>query len=247
MIDRFFYFVDKHKYGILAVFITYNFLFIYLKVKSYDQIIPLEPFVTESRIEIPEDEIELLPENITVNPEYDYNKIVNTVSDLNDKRKRSDKKWAEYESINNSSSKENNEKELSESQKHLEDLKKQIEERNKKENKDKDKPQNNDNNNNSNSTNAVKGTVLVSYDINGRKHTRLDAPGYTCRGGGKIGIKVKVDRYGDVISAKFDPSKSTTSAACMIEIAIKYAKRKSRFNTTNASNEGWIYYIFVAQ
>ena len=147
MIDRFFYFVDKHKYGILAVFITYNFLFIYLKVKSYDQMIPFEIFETESRIEIPEDEIELLPENITVNPKYDYNNIVNTVSDLNDKRKRSDKKWAEYESIKNASSKEDNEKELSESQKHLEDLKKQIEERNKKENKDKDKPQNNDNNN----------------------------------------------------------------------------------------------------
>tara|TARA_Y100000385_G_scaffold223197_1_gene233286 strand:+ start:2129 stop:2761 length:633 start_codon:yes stop_codon:yes gene_type:complete len=209
--------------------------------------IPFETFVNESRIEIPEDEIELLPENIIVNPEYDYNNIINTVNDLNDKRERSDKKWTEYESIKNASSKDDIEKELSDSKKHLEDLKKQIEERNKEENKDKNKTQNKENNNNSNSSNAVKGTVLVSYDINGRKHTRLDAPGYTCRGAGKIGIKVKVDRYGDVIYAKFDPSKSTSSAACMIEIAIKYAQRKSRFNTTNSSNEGWIYYIFVAQ
>ena len=247
MIDRFFYFVDKHKYGILAVFITYNFLFIYLKVKSYDQIIPFETFVNESRIEIPEDEIELLPENITVNPKYDYNNIVNTVSDINDKRERSDKKWAEYESIKNASNKSDIEKELSDSKKHLEDLKKQIEERNKEDDKDKDKTQNKENNNNSNTANAVKGTVLVSYDINGRKHMKLDAPGYTCRGAGKIGIKVKVDQYGDVISAKFDPSKSTASATCMIEVAIKYAQRKSRFNRTNTSNEGWIYYIFVAQ
>ncbi len=247
MIDRFFYFVDKHKYGILAVFITYNFLFIYLKVKSYDLIIPFETFVNESRIEVPEDEIELLPENITVNPKYDYNKIVNTVSDLNDKRKRSDKKWTEYESIDKASNKSDIEKELSDSKKHLEDLKKQIEERNKKDNKEIDKTQNKNNNNNSNTANAVKGTVLVSYDINGRKHLKLDAPGYTCRGAGKIGIKVKVDQYGDVISAKFDPSKSTASATCMIEVAIKYAQRKSRFNSTNTSNEGWIYYIFVAQ
>ena len=88
MIDRFFYFVDKHKYGILAVFITYNFLFIYLKVKSYDQMIPFETFVNESRIEIPEDEIELLPENIIVNPEYDYNNIINTCFPFNKPCKR---------------------------------------------------------------------------------------------------------------------------------------------------------------
>jgi hypothetical protein len=244
--EKFFYYIDKFKYGILAALSTYVFLFTYMQLKYFDQLVPIERMFNESRVDIPEDEIELKPENIQVAPEFQGGEVKNTTKDLNDKRLFSEKNWSQQ--IGNQQNKQsgNNDNSFSDERKHLEEIQKQVNERNNKTVPIKSTSPSNSNSS-SGSKFAFKGNVLVSYDVPTRTESKLEAPGYSCKGAGKVAIKIRVDNYGGVTSAKYDVSRSNGADQCMIDLALSYAKSRSRFTGGSTNTEGYIYYTFVAQ
>jgi len=94
--------------------------------------------------------------------------------------------------------------------------------------------------NNPNSTN--------SYRLINRKATFFPNPVYTCTNFGKVVLQIEVNHLGKVTKAMLNKNASTTTNACLIESAKKYAK-KARFTT--AANKplqvGSITYIFPGQ
>jgi hypothetical protein len=117
--DNIFYYIDKFKYGILAALATYALIFTYLQLKYFDQLVPIERMFNESRIDIPEDEIELKPENIQVSPEFQGGEVKNTTKDLNEKRLFSEKNWSQQAGNQENKQSGNNENTFSEERKHL--------------------------------------------------------------------------------------------------------------------------------
>ncbi len=244
--EKFFYYIDKFKYGILAALATYVFLFTYMQLKYFDQLVPIERMFNESRVDIPEDEIELKPENIQVSPEFQGGEVKNTTKDLNDKRLFSEKNWSQQVGNQQNKQSGNNDNSFSDERKHLEEIQKQVNERNNKTVPIKSTTPSNSNSS-SGSKFAFKGNVLVSYDVPTRTESKLEAPGYSCKGAGKVAIKIRVDSYGGVTSVKFDVSKSNGADQCMIDLALSYAKSRSKFTGGSGNADGYIYYTFVAQ
>lgn len=248
--DKFFYYIDKYKFGILAALMTYAIIFTYLQLKHITQYEPIEKMFNHSKIEIPIDEITLQPENIQVSPNFSGGEIKNTTKDLNDQRQFSNDKWSRNQGNSNQKSSADNGEDYSEEKNHLEKVRKEINERNETNKKTNNTTSTNTNSNNSSSSGSnfqFKGNVLVTYDVKTRTESRLDAPGYSCKGAGKVAIKVKVDSYGTIVSAKFDSSKSSGADQCMIDLAMSFAKSRSRFTAGSGNVDGYIYYTFVAQ
>ena len=82
--------LEKYKFGLLAALGVYVVIFAYFQVGTYDgPAVPYSPFQEGPRVEIPEDEIALLPENIMLPANFDPSNIKNTARDENDKRKTS--------------------------------------------------------------------------------------------------------------------------------------------------------------
>ena len=242
-------FFEKHKYGLLATFATYMFIFIYLHLQSYNETSSVDVYTDQNlKDNKTDEEILISTENINLLSNSNQQNAKNTIKNLNDQREESEKNWSEDYSIelDRQNYKVDEDKELNASKEHLRDIQKSVEERNNKVKID-DKNEKTDNNVNKQSSNSVKGSVLVSYNIANRKSIRLSIPGYSCKSAGKIAIKVTVDLYGDVVSAKFDPSKSSSNDPCMVNLAKNFAKEKSRFNKSTKSDYGWIYYTFEAQ
>lgn len=244
--EKFFYYIDKFKYGILAALATYVLLFTYMQLKYFDQLVPIERMFNESHVDIPDDEIELKPENIQVAPEFQGGEVKNTTKDLNDKRLFSEKKWSQQVGNQQNKQSGNNDNSFSDERKHLEEIQKQVNERNNKTLPIKSTSPSNSNSS-SGSKFAFKGNVLVSYDVPTRTESKLEAPGYSCKGAGKVAIKIRVDSYGGVTSVKFDVSKSNGADQCMIDLALSYAKSRSKFTGGSGNADGYIYYTFVAQ
>ncbi|MFM7662097.1 MAG: hypothetical protein ACKO6A_05495 [Bacteroidota bacterium] len=244
--DKFFYYIDKFKYGILASISTYAFLFPYLQLKYITQYEPIEKLFNESKVEIPEDEIELQPENIQVQPQFSGGEVKNTSRDLNDKRQFSEKNWSRSQGNSNNKNSADSKDEFNEERKHLEEIQQQVNERTKKTTQT-TKPNPSNSSTSSGSKFQYSGNVLVTYDVKSRTESLLDAPGYSCKGAGKVAIKVRVDSYGTIISSKYDSSKSSGADKCMIDLALTYAKSRSRFTSGVGNVDGYIYYTFVAQ
>lgn len=244
--EKLFYYIDKFKYGILAALATYVLMFTYMQLKYFDQLVPIERMFNESRIDIPEDEIELKPENIQVAPEFQGGEVKNTTKDLNDKRLFSENNWSQQVGNQQNKQSGNNDNSFSDERKHLEEIQKQVNERNNKTVPVKSTTPSNSNSS-SGSKFAFKGNVLVSYDVPKRTKSKLEAPGYSCKGAGKVAIKIRVDSYGGVTSAKYDVSRSNGADQCMIDLALSYAKSRSKFTGSSGNADGYIYYTFVAQ
>ena len=244
--EKFFYYIEKFKYGILAAWATYVLLFTYMQLKYFDQLVPIERMFNESHVDIPDDEIELKPENIQVAPEFQGGEVKNTTKDLNDKRLFSEKNWSQQVGNQQNKQSGNNDNSFSDERKHLEEIQKQVNERNNKTLPIKSTSPSNSNSS-SGSKFAFKGNVLVSYDVPTRTESKLEAPGYSCKGAGKVAIKIRVDSYGGVTSVKFDVSKSNGADQCMIDLALSYAKSRSKFTGGSGNADGYIYYTFVAQ
>lgn len=244
--EKFFYYIDKFKYGILAALATYVLLFTYMQLKYFDQLVPIERMFNESHVDIPDDEIELKPENIQVAPEFQGGEVKNTTKDLNDKRLFSEKNWSQQVGNQQNKQSGNNDNSFSDERKHLEEIQKQVNERNNKTLPIKSTSPSNSNSS-SGSKFAFKGNVLVSYDVPTRTESKLEAPGYSCKGAGKVAIKIRVDSYGGVTSVKYDVSKSNGADQCMIDLALSYAKSRSKFTGGSGNADGYIYYTFVAQ
>ncbi len=245
--------IEKHKFGIVAAFATYLAIFIYVQLPSVEFEYQLSPYLLAADLEIPPDEIQLLPENIAVDLSV-AREIKNAVRDENDTRKQSTKNWS-------------SQKEMSKVDQSVEELEKQFYEesggkaqrdkiqadmelRKKEQEKNKtSKSEKNDNMNNAGAENAPPPNVLASWNLKNRTNQKLPKPGYLCPQGtsGKVTVRIKVDQNGYVTEAKLDAANSTKLAGCMVENAESYAL-KARFNISASApgiQEGTITYTYV--
>lgn len=95
---------------------------------------------------------------------------------------------------------------------------------------------------------SYKGPSVVSYDLDGRKASRLSIPAYRCLGAGHVTVIITVDPSGKVLNAKVQDEVSSDDK-CLREFAIR-AARLSRFSASGsapARQVGNIVYMFVAQ
>ncbi len=76
-----------------------------------------------------------------------------------------------------------------------------------------------------------------------------DVPGYLCPSQGRVAIRVSVDRSGNVLKAELESSKSSQVDDCMLEQALRSA-RKARFNAEPGAADpqiGTVFFLFLAQ
>jgi len=95
---------------------------------------------------------------------------------------------------------------------------------------------------------SFKGASRIIYYVRGRWKIALSNPIYTCPDDmhGWITVNIQVNRQGHVVHAQYDPKRSTSSKECLIDAAIRYARR-TRFNRDpNAPplSYGYIKYLF---
>lgn len=247
--------IDKFKYGIFAAMAAYLVIFIYVQSPTVPIEYQISPYLVEAELEIPEDEIELLPENITVTPRFNANQeFVNATRDENDKRKTSKDKWSEQAAQDEQlSAKELEQKYFEETggEAKREKILAEMEQRKKDEaaknaNKNKGEPKKGGDN-----APAPEINTLASFSLANRSKVRLEKPSYMGdkTDVGKIRVKIKVDQGGTVIDAKFDPTGSTTTNKTMVDYAIEFAL-KSKFNYSSSApavQEGTITYTYVYQ
>ena len=96
------------------------------------------------------------------------------------------------------------------------------------------------------SENAFTGRSTINYYLKNRYNDKLPNPIYTCINGGFVYINIKVNQKGRVVDASYNRSKSKTTNGCLIETALKYARR-AKFNSDYKAKEiqkGYITYDF---
>jgi len=95
----------------------------------------------------------------------------------------------------------------------------------------------------------VEGVAMVEFDLKDRSEVRIHRPGFQCRGGGVVVVRVAVGADGAVQKAELDASASTTTEECVIEKAMSSAQgaRFSRSSTAPDPQKGTIKYIFLSQ
>lgn len=94
----------------------------------------------------------------------------------------------------------------------------------------------------------VEGATTVWHDLQGRVRAN-DVPGYLCRGQGRVAVRVAVDRNGQVLRADLDPARSSQADDCMVENALRSARR-ARFNPSSSAQDpqnGTVFFLFLAQ
>lgn len=246
--------IDRFKFGILAACLTYIGIFIYLQVPTIDRVYYIDPFLPDAVLEIPEDEIQLRPENIQINKHSA--EVKNIARDRNDTRERSMDKWTQNKNIEQvAEDVKDYEKKMFEEAggaAERERIKREMEQRKLEE---ENKATNNPTPNTSNGSNtAYAGNVMVEFSLSGREPYQnrmwwVRNPGYTCGyGAGNVTMRIKVNQNGNVTSAVYDPSLSSGANTCMIEKAKEYAM-KSRFNYKSGAQlqEGTITYTYISQ
>ncbi len=95
---------------------------------------------------------------------------------------------------------------------------------------------------------SYKGPSVVSYELDGRKASKLSIPAYRCLGAGHVTVIITVDPSGKVLNAKVQDEVSSDDK-CLRDFAVR-AARLSRFSasaTAPARQTGNIVYLFVAQ
>lgn len=92
------------------------------------------------------------------------------------------------------------------------------------------------------------GPSVVSYELEGRKASKMSIPAYRCLGGGEVTVIITVNPAGKVILAKVDEAVSTND-----ECLRSYAIRAARLSLFSAKSDvppkqiGNIVYKFIAQ
>lgn len=92
------------------------------------------------------------------------------------------------------------------------------------------------------------GPSVVSYELEGRKASRLSIPAYRCMGGGQVKVLITVNPKGEVIAAKIDETASSKDG-CLRSFAVR-AARLSKFSAkadAAPKQSGNIIYEFIAQ
>lgn len=91
------------------------------------------------------------------------------------------------------------------------------------------------------------GPSVVSYNLEGRKASRLSIPAYRCLGGGDVAVAIIVDSGGKVIEAKVIDALSSKDD-CLRAYAVKAAKASFFSKSTTTPRQGGsIFYSFTAQ
>lgn len=92
------------------------------------------------------------------------------------------------------------------------------------------------------------GPSVLSYELEGRKASRLPIPAYRCMGAGEVKVIIGVDPQGNVLIAKIDEDVSSADG-CLRNFAIR-AARMSKFSASSSApsrQSGYIIYKFIAQ
>lgn len=92
------------------------------------------------------------------------------------------------------------------------------------------------------------GPSVVSYELDGRKASKLSIPAYRCLGSGHVTVIITVDPSGKVLNAKVQDGVSSDDK-CLRDFAVR-AARLSRFSASPsapARQIGNIVYLFIAQ
>ena len=92
------------------------------------------------------------------------------------------------------------------------------------------------------------GPSVVSYNLDGRKASKLSVPAYRCYGSGDVTVIITVDNSGRVVAAKVMEEISSDDT-CLRNFAIR-AARLSQFSASSTApprQNGEILYRFVAQ
>ena len=92
------------------------------------------------------------------------------------------------------------------------------------------------------------GPSVVSYNLDGRKASKLSVPAYRCYGSGDVTVIITVDNSGRVVAAKVMEEISSDDT-CLRNFAIR-AARLSQFSASSTApprQTGEILYRFVAQ
>jgi hypothetical protein len=255
--NKFLFLLDRYKYGVLAVMITYIGIFMYLQISSYEKTYLIEVWDEKAEIQ-KEEEIEVKPENIEI-PEGQTGEVKNISRDMQDKRKKSMEDWTESKPTASTKDIVKSVKELEKQffkesggaekrEKILEEKQKRLEQKTEN-SKTKNEPVAK-----TGGDKVFGGNVMVEWVLSGRDPHQnnnyfVRNPGYTCGQGasGFVLVKIKVDQGGAVVAAT---SVSSSSAnPCMLEQARKYALM-SRFaysKSAPAFQEGTIRYTFVSQ
>ncbi len=255
--NRFLFLLDRYKYGVLAVMITYIGIFMYLQISSYEKTYLIEVWDEKAVLE-KEEEIKVKPENIEM-PDEQSGEVKNISRDIQDKRQKSMDDWTESKPTSSTKDIVKSVKELEKQffkesggaekrEKILEEKQKRLEQK--------------ADNSKSKSESVAKtggdkvygGNVMVEWVLSGRDPHQnnnyfVRNPGYTCGQGsaGFVLVKIKVDQGGAVVAATTISSSSANP--CMLDQARKYALM-SRFaysKSAPAFQEGTIKYIFVSQ
>jgi hypothetical protein len=244
--DKLLDYIEKYKFaifGTLFIHILVFFFSIFTTVKDVDRMI--SPVVS---LEIPLDDVELEEDVI---PELDEegnpitpSEVSSMASDANDER---DKSYEDYST--NSEEAKLSAKEL-EAQyfKEAAENNERSEFANEMEEHELKKTEEPLKNTTSGGANAYSGEVMISYNLKGRKSYSLPNPGYTCNGSGVVVIQIKVDKTGKVKDASYNSAASNRATTCMVERALKYAK-KSRFDykSSETMQSGTVTYKFMGK
>ena len=93
-----------------------------------------------------------------------------------------------------------------------------------------------------------KGPSVLSYNLDGRKASKLNIPAYRCYGSGDVTVIITVDNAGRVVGAKVMEEVSSDDT-CLRNYAIR-AARLSQFSASSTApprQTGEILYRFIAQ
>ncbi|NQX93203.1 MAG: hypothetical protein HRT74_13965 [Flavobacteriales bacterium] len=95
---------------------------------------------------------------------------------------------------------------------------------------------------------SYNGSVTASVNVPGRDPIKIPIPGYKCKGGGTVVIKVVVGVQGNVIKAEIVQDESSDMAYCLEEEALKSANQAVFHAKSGAKkSEGTITYRFIPQ
>jgi hypothetical protein len=248
--DNFLDNIEKYKFAIFGTIFLHIMVFFFSIFTTIQDVVRIPP--VDVTLEIPLDDIEFEPEMEKI---LDLNKVPlpsenvnNLATDANDSREKS---YEDYSTNMEDLSEESmlSAKELE--AKYFEDAAANNDRTNvasdMEEHKINEAKSNNDNVT-SGGANAFAGEVMISYSLNGRKSYSLPNPGYTCNGSGVVVIQIKADKSGNVKDATYMAKSSNGASSCMIERALKYAK-KSRFDykASTAMQTGTITYKFIGK
>jgi TonB family protein len=250
---------DRFIYGILAALLFYMVIFVYLNVNTVKRSYVFEsyfdnPALDISKEELKEYEVTVKSENILVPDDYHSEDVKNISRDMNDQREKSNENWSENKpSVGSEESIKDFEKQLFEeiggNKPRYQPSSISNPQDNTKSNKNNSKEESS-----SGGDKVYAGSVMVDWSLSNRNPHQnnnwyVRNPGYTCGYGssGKVVVKIYVNQNGDVSNAEVSSSSGANS--CMLEQAVKYAK-KSRFNYSSSApkaQEGTIVYTFVSQ